>query len=82
MDVSKVAMAFALENEAIPTTLVSTASKVNIERNIRAASTVLSARERAVLEHIRASIFLPLANKHWEGVEVAQYRIDVAESSE
>ena len=111
-DISKLALHFTLRMEDIPTTLVSTASIQNLQKNIDAVSETLTEEERNCMEFIRdkyvhqitltgqstlinkavlfllsdvilsltsqmitflSSIFKPVGNLSWEGVEVAKY---------
>lgn len=72
-DISKLALHFTLRMEDIPTTLVSTASIQNLQKNIDAVSETLTEEERNCMEFIRDNIFKPVGNLSWEGVEVAKY---------
>lgn len=73
VDISKLALHFTLGFEEIPTTLVSTASIQNLQKNIDAVSQKLSDAERRCLLYIRDNIFEPCGNLSWEGVEVSRY---------
>ncbi|XP_015757013.1 PREDICTED: L-galactose dehydrogenase-like [Acropora digitifera] len=73
VDISKVALHFTLEMEDIPTTLVSTASIQNLQKNIDAVNAKLTDKEGNCLQFIRNNIFKPSGNLSWEGVEVAKY---------
>lgn len=73
VDVSRLALHFALENDAIPVTLVSTASASNMRANLLTAGRPLSADEREVQLAISERFMRPIAVKHWEGNEVAKY---------
>lgn len=53
VDISKLALHFTLGFEEIPTTLVSTASIQNLQKNIDAVSQKLSDAERRCLLYIR-----------------------------
>lgn len=73
VDISKLALHFTLGFEEIPTTLVSTASIQNLQKNIDAVSQELSEAESRCLQYIRDNIFKPSGNLSWEGVEVSKY---------
>ena len=53
VDISKVALHFTLEMEDIPTTLVSTASIQNLQKNIDAVNAKLTDKEGNCLQFIR-----------------------------
>lgn len=73
VDISKLALHFTLEMEDIPTTLVSTASFQNLQKNIDAVSEKLTDVERSCMQYILENIFKPSGNLSWEGVEVTKY---------
>jgi len=73
VDISKLALHFCLENENIPTTLVSTAKLSEIQPNIAAVSESLTPSEREVMHYVMKTFFEPLKVKHWEGVELKRY---------
>ena len=52
VDISKLALHFTLEMEDIPTTLVSTASIQNLQKNIDAVSEKLTDAERDCMQYI------------------------------
>ncbi|XP_078589374.1 uncharacterized protein LOC144869760 [Branchiostoma floridae x Branchiostoma japonicum] len=72
-DISRLAMHFTLNQPGVPTTLVSTASQANLDRNLRAVYEELTSEEKETLEYICERYFKPLNNKTWEGVEVENY---------
>ncbi|XP_032241498.2 L-galactose dehydrogenase isoform X2 [Nematostella vectensis] len=75
VDISKLAMHFSLSKEGIPTTLVSTASLENLQKNIDIVrQAALTDKEKDVLSYVMNNIFLPAGNLSWEGVEVDRYR--------
>lgn len=74
VDISRLAMDFTLSQDDIPTTLVSTASLKNLLKNIESVYKPLSAEEKTVQQDVMLRFMKPLSNKHWEGVEVAEYR--------
>lgn len=53
VDISKLALHFTLGFEEIPTTLVSTASIQNLQKNIDAVNQKLTEAERSCLQYIR-----------------------------
>jgi len=76
VDVSKLAMHFVLRNSRIPTTLVTSASKVRMASNIEACWETLSAEEEAVLAELADKFFPWRADRDrstWAGVEPAKY---------
>ncbi|KAL8622648.1 hypothetical protein ACOMHN_009282 [Nucella lapillus] len=74
VDFSRLAMEFTLSQADIPTTLVSTASLKNLQKNIDCLYTPLTKEEKAVQQEVMEQFMKPLNNKHWEGVEVEDYR--------
>ncbi|CAH3151272.1 unnamed protein product [Porites evermanni] len=73
VDISKLALYFTLDVNNIPTTLVSTASIGNLQKNIDAVSQKLTDPERTLLEYIMDFFFRTSGNLSWEGVEVRKY---------
>uniref|UniRef100_A0A0B6ZIA9 NADP-dependent oxidoreductase domain-containing protein n=1 Tax=Arion vulgaris TaxID=1028688 RepID=A0A0B6ZIA9_9EUPU len=73
VDISRLGLKFTIDQEDIPTTLVSTASCDNVRRNIDSVYTPLSDKEQQVLEEVMERYMKPLNNANWEGVEVANY---------
>ncbi|RUS76704.1 hypothetical protein EGW08_015531 [Elysia chlorotica] len=73
VDISRLGLRFSLEEEEIPTTLVSTASRVNLLKNLQSVYTPLDDKEKQVLKEVMTKYMEPLNNAHWEGVEVADY---------
>ncbi|KAK3784892.1 hypothetical protein RRG08_056847 [Elysia crispata] len=73
VDISRLGLRFTLEEEEIPTTLVSTASRANLLKNLQSVYTPLDDNEKLVLKEVMAKYMEPLKNAHWEGVEVADY---------
>ena len=85
VDISKLALYFALREAAIPTTLVSTTSTDQLRANLDMAYGVaaeeqdsedgcLSTVEADAMEHVLATFFRPLENASWENVEPAMYK--------
>ncbi|XP_077978962.1 uncharacterized protein LOC144434386 [Glandiceps talaboti] len=80
VDISKLAMHFTLNQEGVPTTLVSTASMKNLQVNLKSVHEVLSTIEKETLAYVMDKYFKPLGNKTWEGIEVADYRQNLTKS--
>ena len=55
------------------TTLVSMNDNDMVDTNIDAVLNPLNAKEKEVVDHIEEAFFCPLKQRHWEGVEIAQY---------
>ncbi|KAK7109310.1 uncharacterized protein [Littorina saxatilis] len=79
VDISRLAMDFTLSQTDIPTTLVSTASLKNLHKNIESVYVALISEEKAVQQEVMDRFMKPLKNKHWEGVELAEYRRQLKE---
>ena len=73
VDISKLAMNFSLGVEEVATTLVSTASLANLQKNIAAVMEELNDVEKQAMDHILENYFRKVKEKTWEGVEVAEY---------
>ncbi|XP_059146691.1 uncharacterized protein LOC131934638 isoform X2 [Physella acuta] len=73
VDITKLAIKFTLEQEGIPTTLLSTASLTELQKNLVTVSTPLTDKEQQVLNDVIEKFMAPLNNANWEGVEVAEY---------
>ena len=56
------------------TTLVSMNEEDIVAKNVKAALNSLTDHEAQVRDHIMQKYFVPLGLKHWEGVEVAEYK--------
>ncbi|CAG5119147.1 unnamed protein product, partial [Candidula unifasciata] len=82
VDISRLALKFTLDQTDIPTTLVSTASLENLQKNIESVHTPLSDKEKQVLEEVMEKFLNPLQNANWEGVEVAEYRRSLEQQCE
>jgi len=76
VDISKLAMHFSLHtNKKIPTCLVSTASMVNLEKNLKSVHERLTKKEKEVSAYCMQKFFSkPLS---WSGHEVKQFRSDL-----
>lgn len=82
VDISRLGLKFTLDQEDIPTTLISTASLENLKKNLDSVYTPLSDHEKIILQDVLEKFMKPLQNANWEGVEVAEYRRQLAEALE
>lgn len=76
VDISKLAMHFVLRNDRIPTTLVTSASKVRMASNIEACWETLTNEEEAVLAELADKFFPWRADREkstWVGIEPVKY---------
>ncbi|XP_071102601.1 uncharacterized protein [Haliotis cracherodii] len=74
VDISRLAMDFTLSQPEYHSTLVSTASLKNLQKNIDSVYTPLTELEKKTQKEVMEKFMKPLNNKNWEGVEVAEYR--------
>lgn len=75
-DLSRLAMNYTYSFDEIPTTLVSTASTKNLDRNL-SALTELSNSEKQTLDEVMEKFMKPLKNQTWECLEVEKYWKDI-----
>ncbi|XP_012935641.1 L-galactose dehydrogenase [Aplysia californica] len=80
VDISRLGLRFTLDQEDIPTTLVSTASLENLKKNLQCVYDPLTEQEQQVLQDVMSKFMSPLNNANWEGVELANYKKELAES--
>lgn len=75
VNISKLAMHFTLSNEALPTTLVSTASMDRTISNLAAVSETLTEKEQRTSDQVMETFFNNLQGKdaQWLGYEVEKY---------
>merc|ERR1712139_192164 len=76
VDISKLAMHFVLREKRIPTTLVTSASKVRMSANVDAVHEELTAEEEGVLAELAEKFFpwrADSAKATWCGIEPAKY---------
>ncbi|XP_041365982.1 L-galactose dehydrogenase-like isoform X2 [Gigantopelta aegis] len=78
VDISRLAMDFTLSQPDYDTTLVSTASLKNLYKNIESVYCPLTDKEKTIQQQVLERYMKPLKNRHWEGVEVEQYRKELA----
>merc|ERR1712001_36285 len=57
-----------LEQEEIPTTLISTASRVNLDKNLSLAKSRLTEKQNEVLDQLWLKYFRLMTNVHWESM--------------
>ncbi|XP_046550895.1 L-galactose dehydrogenase-like [Haliotis rubra] len=81
VDISRLAMDFTLSQPQYHSTLVSTASLQNLQKNIDSVYTPLSDLEKKTQQEVMEKFMKPLNNKNWEGVEVAEYRASLKSQS-
>jgi len=74
LDIAKLAVKFSLENNDIPTTLVSTASEDELIMNIATANNDLTEHEQQAKHDIMERYMKPLNNANWANIEVLHYR--------
>jgi len=72
-DLTDLAVLWSLAMEDLPTTLISTASRVNLDKNLALARGRLSQRQEEVLASLWQRFFRYMTSVHWESVEVAAY---------
>jgi len=77
IDISALAMWYGLHSRKdIPTTLVSTASMANLQKNIDSVSAnTLGEKETRALEDLMQRFMRPLQNQTWEGIEIEEYKV-------
>jgi len=75
VDIGRLAMHYALEEESIPTTLVSTKNLKRMEENLNHVYELgnLSEVEKNTLDYLVNDLFGSHGDQGWEGVEVTQY---------
>jgi len=75
VDITNLALHWTLQQE-LPTTLISTASMENLEKNLEALTTKLTEEEEKVLEEIQSKYFgdqLKSNDRNWLKIEVVRY---------
>lgn len=78
-DITDLAVLWTLGLQQVPTTLISTASRTNLERNLELARSRLSPIQEKLVEKLYSQIFRYMTSIHWESVEVADYWRRMAE---
>jgi len=79
-DITDLAVLWSLKQEEIPTTLISTASRINLDKNLSLAKTSLTEKQNQVLDQLWEKYFRFMTNVHWESMEVANYWKQMAEA--
>jgi len=72
-DITDLAILWTLDQENIPTTLISTASRVNLDKNLDLARSCFSEEQRRMVARLEREVFRYMTNVHWECLEVARY---------
>jgi len=76
INLARLALRYTLSEPRIPTTLLSTASVVELNENLRSYHTPLTKAEEKIMQHVRKKMFV-LSNLGgkvgWEGVEANAY---------
>lgn len=74
-NITKLSLLWTLKQEALPTTLISTASLDNLTMNLDALSETLSEKEEKLLEEVDSKFFAPLksSERNWLRFEVVRY---------
>ena len=78
-DITDLAVLWTLALAEIPTTLISTASSINMERNLTLARQVMSKEQKKATEMLIEKFFKFLSQNNWENIEVSQYWEKMAE---
>ncbi|XP_013399106.1 L-galactose dehydrogenase isoform X1 [Lingula anatina] len=73
VDISKLAMQFALEQPEPHSTMFSTASLVNLQKNLEVYWNGVTDGERKVMEEVMERFMNTISCNHWEGVEEKLY---------
>lgn len=81
VDISRLALKFTVSQPGVATTLVSTASLANMQKNLASMATPLTLNEQKVLDDVMEKYMKPLKNQHWEGIEVSRYRTQIGEAN-
>eukprot|EP00091_Calanus_sinicus_P001615 TRINITY_DN11630_c0_g1_i1.p1 TRINITY_DN11630_c0_g1~~TRINITY_DN11630_c0_g1_i1.p1 ORF type:complete len:141 (-),score=45.55 TRINITY_DN11630_c0_g1_i1:26-448(-) len=78
-DITDLAVLWTLALTEIPTTLISTASSINMEKNLALAQQVMSEEQKKAAEMLVEKFFKFLSQNNWENIEVSQYWEKMAE---
>lgn len=79
VDISKIASNFSFEFPGVDTTLIGTASCVNLQRNLDVFHQGIDEKERKVQHFVMKNYFDTLSKKHWEGHEIERYQTAMKE---
>ena len=72
-DITDLAVLWTLALAEIPTTLISTASSINMEKNLALARQVMGEEQKKETEKLIEKFFKFLGQNNWENIEVSQY---------
>jgi len=72
-DITELAVLWTLAQANIPTTLISTASRTNLEKNLEMARSSISPNQTALVKTLEDKFFKYMVNIHWENMEVNDY---------
>jgi len=72
-DITDIAVLWTLALENIPTTLISTASVVNMTRNLRLAQSAITPTQASLAKMVIEKYFSSLTVVHWENIDVNNY---------
>jgi len=78
-DITDLAILWTLAKTEVPTTLISTASPTNMEKNLALARQKMTKEQRLSSELIVDKFFKYLSQNNWENIEVSQYWDKMAE---
>jgi aryl-alcohol dehydrogenase-like predicted oxidoreductase len=72
-DITDLAVLWTLALTEVPTTLISTASMVNMEKNLALARQKMMPEQKMAAEKLIEKFFKFLSQNNWENIEVSQY---------
>jgi len=72
-DITDLAILWTLALDQVPTTLISTASSVNMEKNINLAKATYTEDQQEATDDLIEKFFKFLSQNNWENMEVTQY---------
>eukprot|EP00092_Neocalanus_flemingeri_P003808 GFUD01004101.1.p1 GENE.GFUD01004101.1~~GFUD01004101.1.p1 ORF type:complete len:357 (+),score=118.37 GFUD01004101.1:96-1166(+) len=72
-DITDLAVLWTLALTEVPTTLISTASILNMEKNLALARQKMTEEQRLAAEKLISEFFKFLSQNNWENIEVSQY---------
>jgi len=72
-DITDLAILWTLALDQVPTTLISTASNINMEKNIKLAKATYTKEQQQATQVLIEKFFKFLSQNNWENMEVTQY---------
>jgi len=72
-DITELAILWTLALEEVPTTLISTASSTNMNKNIQLARQRITEEQKKAVEELIEKFFKFLSQNNWENIEVTSY---------